>query len=155
MGVWIRVSTGILLALAASACFNPSERRPGTRLSGEAVASLPSDWSFTNAQHEIAIEVRTPYWLPHSVTIWCASDAGALYVAARDPDDKRWPGWVADDPDVRLLIAGKIYEVKLARLDDPEQIARVRRAYAAKYQLPDTPPGEGPPVRYWRVVPRG
>jgi hypothetical protein len=154
MRVCVRVSIGILLGLAASACFNPNERRPGTRLSGEVVDALPADWSFTNDQREIAIEVHTPYWLPHSVTIWCASDAGRLYVGSRDPDHKHWPGWVDDDPNVRLLIGGRIYAVKLVPLDDPEEIARVRRAYAAKYPMPETPPDEGPPVRYWRVAPR-
>lgn len=150
----LRIGLGILLALAVAACFNPSERRPGTRLSGEVAAGLPADWSFTDAQPQIAIEVATPYWLPHSVTIWCAADAGRLYVAARNPDEKRWPGWVERDPNVRLLIGDTIYEVKLTRIEDPERIGQVRRAYAAKYQLPDSPPGEGPPMRYWSVGPR-
>ena len=150
-----RVWIAIALALAAGACFNPKDQRPGMRLRGELAERLPADWSLANDQREIAIEVRTPYGLPHSVTIWCATADGTLYVGARDPDEKWWPGWVDEDPNVRLLIGETIYEAKLARLDDPEQIARVRRAYAAKYQLPDTPPGEGPPVRYWQVTPRG
>lgn len=151
----IRIGLGLFLALAAGACFNPSERRPGMRLSGELAAELPGDWSFSDAEREIAIEVATPYWLPHSVTIWCAADAGTLYVGARNPDEKRWPGWVEQDPDTRLLIGETIYEVRLARVEDPQEIARIRRAYGAKYELPETPPGEGPPMRYWRVEPRG
>lgn len=150
-----RIPIAIALALAASACFNPRDQRPGMRLRGEVADQPPADWSFANEHREIAIEVRTPYGLPHSVTIWCAADDGTLYVGARDPDEKWWPGWVEQDPSVRLLIGETIYEAKLARLDDPDQIARVRRAYAAKYQLPDTPPGEGPPLRYWQVTPRG
>jgi hypothetical protein len=152
---FIRTPLWIVLALVAGACFNPSERRPGTRLSGELAAELPADWSFTDAQHEIAIEVATPYWLPHSVTIWCAADGGELYVGARNPDEKRWPGWVERDPDARLLIGDTIYEVKLARVEAPEEISRIRRAYGTKYELPETPPDQGPPMRYWRVEPRG
>ena len=149
----VALASLLLCAAFASAC-QPSDRRPGLWLAGEPEA-LPPDWSFTDAKPEIAIEVRTPYLLPHSVTIWCASVDGALFVAARNPDDKRWPGWVERDPEVRLAIDGRLYEVKLVRLDDPERIAPVAQAYAAKYELPDPPPADAPPLRYWQVVPRG
>jgi hypothetical protein len=158
----LRTATTFLVALTLLACLDPSDRRPGTWLSGEVVAELPSDWSFTDANKEIAIEVPTPYLLPHSVTIWCAALDGALYVGARDPDTKRWPTWVDDDPEVRLGIGGKTYEVALAPLDesaDAPTLARLRAAYAVKYALPavpaDAPPGSIPPTRYWRVGPRG
>ena len=100
------------------------------------------------------MEVQTPYLLPHSVTIWCAEVDGVLYIGARNPESKRWPGWVDAHPDVRLKIGEKLYEVSLMPLDQPERIDRLRRAYAAKYELPATPPGEGPPIRYWQVTPR-
>ena len=158
----LRTATVLFVALTLHACLDPSDRRPGTWLSGEVVADLPADWSFTDANKEIAIEVATPYLLPHSVTIWCAALDGALYVGARDPDTKRWPAWVDDDPNVRLGIGGKVYEVKLAPLDevaDAATLARLRAAYALKYALPavpaDAPPGAIPPTRYWRVGARG
>ena len=74
-----------------------------------------------------------------------------LYVGARKPDEKRWPGWVQRDPNVRLRIGEQVYEVKLSVIEDPELIAKVRRGYGAKYDLPDPPPEGGPPMRYWRV----
>jgi len=153
-------ATALLVALTLVACLDPSDRRPGTWLSGEVAAELPTDWSFTDANKEIAIEVATPYLLPHSVTIWCAALDGALYVGARDPETKRWPAWVDADPQVRLGIGGKVYEVALAPLDesaDAAELARLRAAYAVKYALPpapapaDAPPGSIPPTRYWRV----
>ena len=144
----------ILLVLACASACQPSDRRPGLWLAGEP-APLPEDWSFTDAHGEIAIEVRTPYALPHSVTIWCASADGSLFVAARDPEEKRWPGWVERDPEVRLAIDGRLYEARLERIDDPDRIAPVRRAYAAKYRLDDPPPPDAPPLRYWQVVSRG
>ena len=152
----------VLVVLTLSACIDPSDRRPGTHLTGDVVAELPSDWSFTDAHKEIAIEVATPYVIPHSVTIWCAALDGALYVGARDPDAKRWPAWVDDDPNVRLGIDGSVYEVALAPLDeqaDAATLARLRAVYAAKYALPAVPPdapaGAIPPTRYWRVGSRG
>jgi len=144
----------LLLVLACASACQPSDRRPGLWLAGEP-APLPEDWSFTDAHGEIAIEVRTPYALPHSVTIWCASVDGSLFVAARDPEEKRWPGWVERDPEVRLAIDGRLYDAKLERIDGPDRIAPGRRAYGAKYQLDDPPPPGAPPLRYWQVVPRG
>jgi len=83
-----------------------------------------------------------------------AFDGGVLYVGARNPESKRWPGWVDADPDVRLKIGERLYEVSLIPFDEPERLGRLRRAYVAKYELPETPPGEGPPIRYWQVAPR-
>ena len=142
------VSVCVLLA----AC-DPSGGRPGTWLTGNA-APYPSDWSFTTPEKEIAIEVHTPYLIPHSVTIWCAARDGQLYVAASNPDAKRWPHWADTHPDVRLKIAGSIYEAHLAKLSDEAEIAQVRTVYADKYQLKAGNAGEIRAVEYWRVEPR-
>jgi hypothetical protein len=144
----------LAMVLALAGCLDPSERRPGLRLSGE-VVPFPADWSFTDAQPEIAIEVRGFLGIPHSVTIWCASLDGALFVGARDPDTKRWPAWADADPNVRLEIAGKVYEAQLAPETDASTLDRLQRAYAVEYRLPEPKPGEqAPTVRYWRVGPR-
>lgn len=134
----------------ASACIAPADSRPGLWLSGEA-AALPEDWGFSDAHREIDLEVATPYLLAHSVTIWCVSVDGALFIAARDPDDKNWPGWVEDEPEVRLGVDDKLYEAALVRLDDAATIGALQAAYAAKYDLPSPPADAAPPMRYWRV----
>ena len=148
-----KICLGIVVALAAglAGCFSPEGGRPGLHLQGEVVATLPEDWAFTNDHMEVAIEVHTPYLLPHSVTIWCAEVDGELYVGARDPEKKRWPGWADRDPNVRLGIGSRVFEARLAPLEGADRIARVQRAYAAKYDLPSAPEGERPPIRYWRV----
>jgi hypothetical protein len=152
--VSLRHVSALAILVLLAAC-NPSDRRPGLSLSGEP-AAFADDWSFTDAEKEIALEVSTPYFLPHSVTIWCASLDGALYVAAGSPEEKRWPGWVDEDPDVRLLIAGKVYEGRLEPVDDAPTTERLRATYAAKYQL-DASGAANPlrTVRYWRVAARG
>jgi hypothetical protein len=143
----------IVLVVMMGGCADPKDTRPGMKLGGEA-APYPADWTFTNAHKEIAVEVSTPYLLPHSVTIWCGVVDGRLHVAARDPDSKNWPGWVDDDPDVTLKIGDDVYLVRLSPIDDPTEVAPVQAAYAEKYQLPGAGLTEGPPVRYWAVVPR-
>lgn len=155
MSTAFRCSMAIALAIAGVGCSDPQDRRPGLRLAGEVAAEIPSDWSFTNEHREIAIEVSTPYLLPHSVTIWCAEADGRLFVGARDPETKRWPRWVDRDPEVRIRIGERIFEVRLVPVDDPGGVARIRSAYARKYDLPDPPPEEGPPIRYWSVERRG
>jgi hypothetical protein len=151
----LRASIAVAVAVGCVGCIDPKDQRPGLRLRGESAGEIPATWSFANDYKEIAIEVRTPYRIPHSVTIWCGVANGQLYVAARNPQAKRWPSWVERDPNVRLRIGERIYEVMLSVVDDPDQIAKVRRAYVAKYDLPDPPPEGGPPLRYWRVDPRG
>ena len=153
MSTATRLGLAVALTVVA-ACIPPADQRPGLWLRGELVETAPPDWSFTDAYREIAIEIHTPYLVAHSVTIWCASLDGRLYLGARSPDTKRWPGWVDRDPDVRLGIGEQIYEVRLAALDDPERVARLQRAYAAKYDLPDRTDTPGPAIRYWLVEPR-
>jgi len=113
------------------------------------VSALPDDWTFTDDHREIAVEVSTPYLISHSVTIWCAQVGGTLYIAAAAPDTKNWPGWVEDDPAVRLKIGDGVYGVRLDQLADDAEIAAVQTAYQRKYELETI--GGGAPVRYWRV----
>ena len=138
-----------------AAC-EPDDRRPGLWLSGEIQETLPDDWTFTDAHPEIHVQVSTPYLLPHSVTIWCAEADGHLYIGARAPETKNWPGWVDDDRDVRLEIAGSIYPVRLVPVTAAAEIQRVGAAYASKYNLDGGLAGGGEPVsqRYWRVTAR-
>ena len=150
----IRVLICVALAGSLIACLSPSGQRPGLRLSGEVVAGFPVDWSFANEHREAAIEVHTPYGIPHSVTIWCASTGKRLYVGARNPETKNWPGWVAKHPDVRIRFGRQIYEVRLSQVDDPEVLADILAAYATKYSLSNPPATPAPPVRYWEVVAR-
>ena len=136
-----------------------SRRASSRRIAGRARTcqakspALPADWSFSDAQKEIAIEVSGFLGLPHSVTIWCATLDGALFLGARAPETKRWPAWTDEDPNVRLKIAGKLYEVRLTPLEDPATIERLQAAFAAKYEIPAPDPTAPPPPpnRYWSV----
>ena len=152
---YLRASIAIALATSFVACIDPSDQRPGLWLSGDPMKVFPGSWSFSNDHREIAIEVQTPHLIPHSVTIWCAVVDDELYLGARNPEEKRWVGWVERDSEVRLRIGGTIFDAKLSVLEDPVQTAGVRAAYAEKYDLPAPSGGEGPPMRYWRVGPRG
>ncbi len=99
-------------------------------------APVPTDWRFTDDNKEIAVQVHTPYLIPHAVTIWCAQVDGELYVGASAPKTKHWPGWVDDNPDVTLRIGENTYAVRLVPLDDPNVTAActsgIRREVSAE-----------------------
>jgi len=143
----------VLTAVALVACIDPADRRPGLWLSGE-VAPAVDDWSFVNDHGEIFVEVSTPYGVRHSVTVVCASLDGVLYMGARDPSTKRWVGYVARNPDVRIEIGDRLYLARMTPLEDPADVALARRAYARKYDRPETPPADAPPIQYYRVSAR-
>ena len=148
--------TSIVLAacitLLLAGC-GPQDARAGFLLGG-VETPIPADWRFTDATKEVAIQVHTPYLIPHAVTIWCAQVDGQLYVGANAPQTKHWPGWVDRNPDVRLRIGEQVFMVRLVPLDDPNVVAGVRAAYTAKYPL-DGRDGEAmPDVRYWHVTAR-
>jgi len=150
-----RCSLFLLLVLAPLlGCVEPVDRRSGLWLSGDVVESPVSDWAFTSDHDEIMIETQTVYWLPHSVTIFCASDNGRLYVAARHPVGKRWVNNVDRDPEVRLKIEGRVYERRLVSVEGAESLEAVYALYAEKYGWPAIVPEERPPYRFFEVVER-
>ncbi len=145
------LTIALVVALFAVGCIAPEDRRPGFRLPGE-VTAYPDDWSVVDAHPLIAVEVRTPYFLPHSVTITRGVQDGHLIIGARDPETKNWPGWVDDDPNVRLGIGDLVYEAKLVAISDPAEAARVRAQSLA--QSGNAAALQDVPIRFWKVAPR-
>jgi hypothetical protein len=145
---------GIVAAVVIVSACSPSDHTPGQWLRGNVVDTVPQDWTFTDEFKEIYVEVKTPYFIPHSVTIWCAQVDGKLFIGARDPETKNWPSWVDKNRDIRLKIGEDIYSVAAVDLTEEETLANVRSAYATKYDL--SAPADGKPrkVRYWSVAAR-
>ena len=132
--------------LVLTAC-QPHDQRPGLWLRGTVVETLPEDWAFTDEHHEIYVEVQTPYFIPHSVTIWCAQVDGQLYIGARDPASKRWPAWMTARPNVRLKIGELLYKGSTTEVHNPETIETIKAAYRKKYALQQT----ASTIKYWAV----
>lgn len=147
-----RIVITVLLMVGLAAC-EPSDRTPGLWLSGD-ISAFPEDWSFTQEHKEIFVEVSTPYYLSHSVTIWCASLEGTLYIGARDPDSKNWPGWVDSNPNIRLKIGDQLFDAQAQSLDNEEVIQALRAVYAEKYELPANYLDGPANTKYWMIVPQ-
>lgn len=147
---------GIAIALTAACSIEPNGERPGLGVSGEVHKQAVEDWSFTDDAYEIFLETATPYWIPHSVTIRCATVGDKFYVAATNPHLRSWTANVSRDPNVRLKIKGKVYEQKLVPITDVEIIASIDAGYAKKYNYADVDvPGDVNTYGYWQVVDRG
>jgi hypothetical protein len=142
----------LLVPLLLVSCIDPADRRPGLWLSGEVVSGPVGDWSFSDAQREIFVETRSRFGFAHSVTVLCAQREGQLYIGAREPEGKSWVANIGRNPDVRIEIDGKLYEQRLERVEDAEEIAAIYAAYAQKYGFERVPPEERPEVWYYRVV---
>ena len=130
---------GIVVLLYGAALvvpFDPEERRPGTRLSGELAADQNPDWSFLEDRTKIHVETRTWYLIPHSVTTISWAQDGNLYVPCGRCDTKRWPLNVARDPRVRLQIDGQLYERNAEPINDADELRRLLGT-AADEPLPD------------------
>ena len=75
--------------------------------------------------HGIA-EIETDPSDPYSVTVAYTVVDGQLYVNAGGAE-KRWAKNTVANPNVRLRIDGKIYDLQAIRVEDPAEIARFGR----------------------------
>lgn len=123
-----------LLLVAPLAWFGgigPVAMLPGGVLWGETVP-VPDDWSFTDRVAEVQLEVRRGGVLPWSVTTWVLSDGPHLYIGASECD-RSWTRTVAEHPDVRVRIAGRVYPLRMQREERPEVGAVVAALLLHKY----------------------
>ena len=138
---------------------NGSNSRPGLWLPGEVVTSPVADWSFTDKIPHIMVETRTPYFLPHSVTINNFSRNGQLYMTATYskgmvfPKGKFWTSNVARDPRVRLKIGGNVYDMTMVLIADRAEAEAVLESKWQKYADMRPKGGEGH-VHVYRVFQR-
>ena len=146
------------LILVRGMGFEPRDRSPGLWLSGEVVTTPVTDWSFTNQIEHVYVETRTWYFIPHSVTTYCTTSNGELYLTSTYPQGAEFPGnrfWnhnVVRDPRVRLKIGDRIYERKVSLVTDPAEKAAVLDSKARKY--PDLRRPEDNRVHVLRTEPR-
>ena len=109
-----------------------AERNTG-ELEGTDVVGGP-DQNFT-----LHIQTQTAYLLPHSVTTYCATLNGHLYVGSSNPPVRHWNKEALADPHARLGIGDQLYDVTLVHVTDPaesEALLVNRRKKYPKYKQP-------------------
>jgi hypothetical protein len=158
-----RATALAFVALLATACIEPHERRPGLWLRGDVVETPVSDWSFSDAQTQIFVETRTWYLVPHSVTTVCAAAGERLWVPSvyfgggSFPESRFWNRNVARDSRVRLKIGDALYSRRAVLVTDDAERDEALAAFAAKYpfwsDLLARPEAERPPIALLRMDP--
>ncbi len=102
---------------------------PGGKLDGRAAAA-PSDWSFTDEVNTVQLETRPED--PYSVNIWAVGMGPLLYVHA-GANRSRWVEHLEANPDVRVRVEDRLYELRASRVDGQQEFTRFSDAYEAKY----------------------
>jgi hypothetical protein len=118
------------LAMASSGCNRPFLLLPGGALEGSTVAA-PDDWSFTDEVDTIQLETRPSD--PYSVNIWVIAMGDALYVHA-GASRSTWVEHLESDPNVRIQVSDRIYELDAARVEEQAEFDRFSDAYERKYE---------------------
>lgn len=131
-----------LLALVYGALrwvgIDPQDRRPGTRISGQP-AVLPQNLAELAGTQEVTLETRPWFGVPFSVTTVLAEGGGRLFVPSiydsvqAFPGSKYWNHVVQQNPEVRLRVAGRIYEMAIYPTTTDESFREALAALGRKY----------------------
>ena len=136
----------LLLVVLSITGFGPRGNTPGLWLKGELVTTPVTDWSFTDKIETANVQTRTWYLLPHSVTTYCVSYKGQLYLTSvyREglvyPHGRSWNEDVARDPHVRIKLGDQLYDRTLSRVTDEPWRQDVLAAKRKKYPQQKIPP---------------
>ena len=119
--------------------YEPQDQSPGLWLTGELATEPVADWSFTEQHGEIFVQTRPPWFIPHSVTAYCATYNDSFYLFSAYygggdfPDLRRWNKNVVRDPRVRLKIGDQLFDQTLSYIDDESIRMPVHQAFVDKY----------------------
>jgi len=122
-------------------------RVPGLWLRGEPVTTPVADWSFTDKFQTVKVQTRDHFMLPHSITTYCVSYNGELYLTSVYraglvyPHGRHWNENVARDPHVRIKIGDQLFDRTLVYVTDPAERAAVIQLKAKKYPKQVIAPG--------------
>lgn len=124
----MRFITLLFSLLLLSAC-EPIMILPGGQLDG-AISPPPADWAFTQDVKTIQLETNSSD--PYSVNIWLIATGSALYVHA-GKNRAAWVEHMEADPNVRIRIADKLYELRATRVTSADEFSQFANAYEKKY----------------------
>ena len=107
---------------------------PGGALSGD-VTALPASWAFTDAVDTVQLETNPDD--PYSVNVWGVAAGDTFYIAG--DRDNQWAQNIRANPNVRLRVDGRIYELTARETRDDADLDAFMAAVKRKYDYePDT-----------------
>ena len=119
----------LLASIAILAC-GPVGPLPGGQLEGT-VQALPEDWSSSIELDTLQIETRPQS--PYSINIWAVDIGSSIYIASGSGAQADWVEHLTDNPEVRLRIENKMYELFAVKVVDPAELENVHARYVEKY----------------------
>jgi len=123
----------------------PCETVPGAVLWGEVVEEPVTDWSFANDSELCQIQVGGPI-ITQALNLNCmATDQGELYLSCTQCAPKRWSKVVAENPDGRIRVNGRVYPVRITQVTEPQEKDRSCNARLQKL-INSTVLGGGTPI---------
>ena len=137
------------IALVASAC-GPLGPLPGGELNGT-LSAPPSDWSRSAPEDTIQLETRPQD--PYSVNLWIVGLERGAYVAAGRGEDSKWVKHIEADPNVRLRIGDRLYELRAVPVTDEAELESFSQGLEAKYDF-EASPEQRDQARIFRLDPR-
>lgn len=90
----------------------------------------PADWTEVAAAD--VIELETNPTDPYSVKLWIVGMGPRLYVHA-GANRTTWVEHIEVEPKVRVLIEGKLYDLRAIQVHDQAEFAAFAAAYESKY----------------------
>ena len=135
--IWARLFAG-----------GPVSLLPGGHLSGEVVTTPVADWNFAREGQYLEIESHARF-LPYSTGTWFMVLDSELFVLLPRLFGSGLEERIAEDPDVRIRIDGRVYEGRVEELGDATRVASllgplVRRTMSVEISG-DASPVEGQP----------
>ena len=113
------------------ACGGPLVMVPGGVLAGD-VAPAPSDWGFSDEFETIQLETQPSD--PYSVNLWGVGVGTKFYIASGRGLESAWAQHIGADPNVRLRIGEKVYELRAVRTDETQDREAFLTGVKAKYE---------------------
>ena len=147
-----------LCAAALLLACGPLGPIPGGALRGEPVTGPVQDWAFLDDEHTVQLETNPSD--PYSVNIWIGHEGGRPYIPSSliagvaEPTERQWVENVLDDPNVRLKVQGRLYDLRAVRVEDDTERESVRAALLAKYEVEASDDGHEDQAWIFRLEPR-
>jgi hypothetical protein len=123
---------------------------PGGALQGPVDPNPRPEWS--NLEEVIELEIRPER--PWSLSVWNVVIDGQLYVPSASGARRRWTQVAIADPLARLRTRGRIYELRIEKVEDPELRKRVGEAVARRYGFDPPANAEEDTTWYFHLGPR-
>lgn len=136
--------------LVTAGCNGPFGLFSGGALSG-ASAKPASQWSDLDDYGTAQLETRPED--PYSVNIAYTRVDGRLYVNAGDTETN-WVENISANPDVRLRIDGKLYDLRAVRVTEQQEIDAFAEAWTNQSMFRRDPTELEGEVWIYRMVPR-